>query len=258
VKKELRPDYESVACDVCGRTILKGERTEAYLAPGGKRNRVCELCFDRAERHGWIRETAAGDAPARVPRHEPRRPLLSRFRRRAAKPPPSGPAERPVEEPAPLEGDMDAGNGAEPLEEDPPSEADVGMPPPRRQFAKEPRHVRAVPTTAEVKVERALALFNGSEHQRMVAGLARTLGAPWVAAAPDEGQPSAVDVIVAWELSWYRFRVDLGDEAGPVALLDKGEQLGEVGGAERDWNAAMDSQGRLLPGHALAGEGAEQ
>ena len=118
--------------------------------------------------------------------------------------------------------------------------------------------MRAVPTTAQVKVERALALFNGSEHQRMIAGLARTLGAPWVAAAPDEEQPSAVDIIVAWELSWYRFRVDLGDEAGPVALLEKGEQLQEIGGAERDWNAAMDPGGRLLPGHALAGEGAEQ
>jgi hypothetical protein len=118
--------------------------------------------------------------------------------------------------------------------------------------------VHAVPTTAQVKVERALALFNGSEHQRMIAGLARTLGAPWVAAAPDQEQPSAVDIIVAWELSWYRFRVDLGDEAGPVALLEKGEQLEEIGGAERDWNAAMDPEGRLLPGHSLAGEGAEQ
>ena len=118
--------------------------------------------------------------------------------------------------------------------------------------------MRAVPTTAQVKVERALALFNGSEHQRMIGGLARTLGAPWVAAAPDQEQPSAVDIIVAWELSWYRFRVDLGDEAGPVALLEKGEQLEEIGGAERDWNAAMDPEGRLLPGHSLAGEGAEQ
>jgi hypothetical protein len=258
VKKELRPVHDNVACEICGRTILKGERTESYLAPGGKRQSVCELCFDRAERQGWIRETAAGDVPTRVPRQEPRRPLLSRLRRRA----PARPAARtPQSEPEPAaegEREPDWSNGGEPAGAEQPLEPDSSLAPLRRLLPKEPRHVRAVPTTAEVKVERALALFNGSEHQRMIAGLARTLGAPWVAAAPDGAQPSAVDVIVAWELSWYRFRVDLGDEAGPVALLEKGEQLAEVGGPERDWNAAMDAAGRLLPGHALASEGAEQ
>src|SRR4051794_4064874 len=258
MKKELRPIHDDISCDICGRTILKGERTEAYLAPGAQRHRVCELCFERAERHGWIRETAAGELPARVPRPEARRPLLSRLRRR---PPARPPSRAPRQAPEPLaepERELDSGNGAEPVSAEPAAESDPRMPPFRRLLPKEPRHVRAVPTTAEVKIERALALFNGSEHQRMIAGLARTLGAPWVAAAPDEEQPSAVDVIVAWELSWYRFRVDLGDEAGPVALLEKGEQLQEIGGAERDWNAAMDADGRLLPGHSLAEEGAEQ
>ena len=62
MKKELRPFHDHVTCDVCGRTILKGERTEAYLAPGGERHRVCELCFVRAEHAGWIRESAHGEA----------------------------------------------------------------------------------------------------------------------------------------------------------------------------------------------------
>ena len=66
-----------------------------------------------------------------------------------------------------------------------------------------------MPTTAEVKVERALELFNGSEHQRTVAGLTRTLGFPWATAVPDSSAPSAVTVVVAWELSWYRDRVDV-------------------------------------------------
>ena len=86
-----------------------------------------------------------------------------------------------------------------------------------------------MPTTAEVKVERALELFNGSAHQRTVAGLARTLGEPWVSAQSRiRRRPSAVSVLVAWELSWYRYRVDLGDEADPVMMLDKGEELDQI------------------------------
>ena len=81
MKKELRPIHDAVNCAVCGRTILKGERTESFLAPGGHRHDVCQLCFDRAEHIGWIREAAAGDAPARMPRAEPRRSLLGRLRR---------------------------------------------------------------------------------------------------------------------------------------------------------------------------------
>ena len=40
--------------------------------------------------------------------------------------------------------------------------------------------------------------------------------------------PSQVDILVAWELSWYRYRVDLGDAGEAVVLLDKGEELDEL------------------------------
>ena len=191
MKKELRPVHDAVSCDVCGRTILKGERPEWYLAPGGHRRRVCDLCAARAQHHGWIRESGAGDMPARMPRHEPRRGVLGRLRKR---PPP---AQDGGESPSnPTE------NGVR-LQADPVGEPEQApAPPPRpRSRPQSPRHVRAVPTTAEVKVERALELFNGSAHQRTVAGLARTLGPPWVSALPDPNQASAVSVLVAWELS---------------------------------------------------------
>src|SRR5438067_3518626 len=81
-KRELKTDEEARSCDVCGRTILKGERTEIYLAPGGHRNTVCELCLGRADHAGWIRESASGDVPTRAPRADVRRPLLGRLRRR--------------------------------------------------------------------------------------------------------------------------------------------------------------------------------
>jgi predicted Fe-S protein YdhL (DUF1289 family) len=240
VKKELRPVHDAVSCDVCGRTILKGERAEWYLAPGGHRHQVCDLCATRAQHHGWVRESGAGELPARVPRHEPRRGVLGRLRRRRPTPRPSLEDEARLAEHEAMFG---AANGVEPNER-PGEEA---APPPRpRSRPQNPRHVRAVPTTAEVKVERALELFNGSGHQRTVAGLARTLGKPWVSAMPDPAQASAVSLLVAWELSWYRYRVDLGDEADPVMMLDKGEELDQIEESLRAWNAELDTDGRVV------------
>jgi hypothetical protein len=253
VKKELRPVHDAVSCDVCGRTILKGERPEWYLAPGGHRRRVCDLCAARAQHHGWIRESAAGDMPARMPRHEPRRGVLGRLRKR---PPPAQPAEDEARE-TPFKDD-----GVR-LKPDPPNAAEEQAPAPApaprpRSRPQSPRHVRAVPTTAEVKVERALELFNGSAHQRTVAGLARTLGPPWVSALPDPAQASAVSVLVAWELSWYRYRVDLGDEADPVMMLDKGEEIDQIDESLRAWNAELDDDGRVIAANAGADGGTEE
>jgi hypothetical protein len=230
---------------------LKGERAEWYLAPGGHRRQVCDLCAVRAQHHGWIRESGAGDLPARVPRNEPRRGVIGRLRRRR-------PAAQAAEDQARLaeqEAIFGAANGMEPPEQ--PAEEPAPVPRPRSR-PQNPRHVRAVPTTAEVKVERALELFNGSGHQRTVAGLARTLGQPWVSAMPDPAQASAVSVLVAWELSWYRYRVDLGDEADPVMMLDKGEELDQIDESLRAWNAGLDNEGRVVAGHAAADGGSEE
>src|SRR4051812_28066827 len=149
MKKELRPVHDAVSCDVCGRTILKGERAEPYLVPGGQRRLVCDLCAPRAQHAGWIRESGAGDLPARMPRNEPRRGVLGRLRKR-----------RPAEDQARLaeqEAMYGSGNGTEP-DEYAVEETEAAPPPrpPARTRPQTPRHVRAVPTTAEVKVERAL------------------------------------------------------------------------------------------------------
>ena len=252
MKKELRPVHDAVSCDVCGRTILKGERAEWYLAPGGHRRQVCDLCAARAQHHGWIRESGAGDMPARMPRNEPRRGVLGRLRKRR----PAVDSESRLAEQEAMYG---GGNGIEP-DEHPAEEIEAPPPPPQRQRTRpqSPRHVRAVPTTAEVKVERALELFNGSGHQRTVAGLARTLGPPWVSAMPDPNQASAVSVLVAWELSWYRYRVDLGDEADPVMMLDKGEEMDQIDASMREWNATLDADGRVLTGDNATDGGSEE
>ena len=246
MKKEVRPIHDIVSCDVCGRTILKGERVEWFVAPGGHRHEVCDLCAVRAQHHGWIRESTAGDLPARMPRNEPRRGVLGRLRRRR----PAEPARTEQEEPrlAEQEAMYGSGEGAEPSEHRSTDEATAQPRERPRTRPKDPRHVRAVPTTAEGKVDRALELFNGSAHQRTIAGLARTLGSAWVSAQPDPAQSSAVSLLVAWELSWYRYRVDLGDEDDPVEMLEKGEEMGQIDETLRDWNASLDDQGRLVAG----------
>ena len=141
------------------------------------------------------------------------------------------------------------------IEAPPPPTRD--RPAPARSRPKDPRHVRAVPTTTQAKVERALDLFNGSSHQRTIAGLARTLGDPFVSAQPDTTQGSQVSVVVAWELSWYRYRVDLGDEADPVMMLDKGEEMEQIDEGLREWNARLDADGRVLAGHSVNDGGSE-
>ncbi|MEX2197000.1 MAG: hypothetical protein WD844_17130 [Thermoleophilaceae bacterium] len=239
--KELRTVQDDVQCEVCGRTILKGERPENYLAPGGTRRLVCELCTGRAEQEGWIRESAAGDMPVTTRRREPRRSLLSRLRTRReegelAPEDEWAPAEGWAEEA--LEDDMDAVEPATPAPE--PAAAE----PPRRR-RREARHVRAVPTNAEVKVERAIEVFNESEFPRKIAGITRSLGEPWVSATPDAASPSEVTVIVAWELSWYRYRVDLGDADEPVLLVSKGLELDEIEPELKEWNASAAADGRL-------------
>jgi hypothetical protein len=251
MSRELRPTHDQIACDVCGRTILKGERTETFLAPGGHRKTVCELDTDRAHDEGWIRESAHGDLPASLRRPEPRRGMLSRLRRRRdddalpaidgapgaagydGPPPPSNLAEH-------------VGDGAGHYEAEPEAEPAAPPAPPRqRSQPKDPRHVRAVPTNAQVKVERALELFNHSEHPRTIAGIARTLGEPWVCALPLDDSPAEVALVVAWELSWYRFQIDLGAERDPVTLLDKGHELDELDESLREWNATAVGDGRI-------------
>lgn len=253
MRKELRPTHDLISCDVCERTILKGERTEAFLAPGGHRHTVCELCTDRAHAAGWIRESAHAESPASLRRPEPRRSLFGRFgRRRRDEGLPSIETEAPTngsyadfeDDPPPPSDIADDVEYYEP-EPEPEPEAPPPPPPPPRSQPKDPRHVRAVPTNAQVKVERALELFNQSEHRRTIAGIARTLGDPWVSALPREDFPAEVQLVVAWELSWYRFQIDLGAERDPVQLLDKGHELDELDETLREWNATAVADGRI-------------
>jgi hypothetical protein len=213
-----------LACDVCGRTLLRGERPHPFIDRGEHRT-VCELCVARAQQEGWLREGSIPDYDGADLQHERRRSLLSRFRRRRE------PVLAPDLDPAP--------------------EPEYAPPPPVVERARsrhhEPRHVRAIPTSAEHRIAFAIEAFNNSEHPRTVAGVGRSLGLPSVSVRPVAGHPSVVNLVVAWELCWYRYEFDLADEDGGVRLAAQGQELDELSAPEREPNAVCDELGRLAP-----------
>lgn len=234
--RDIKTNRADVVCDVCGRTLLRGEQPEPFLA-GGQRRLVCELCTVRAAHEGWIRESGADQLQTRAPRGDGRRSLFGRMSRRR-------PEEPEVEEV--VEDELDPAIAAE-LEDHP-----VVRERPRRpepvpvpDVERDTRQVRAVPTNAELKMERAIDVFNHSEHPRRVAGVARSLGIPEVSVKTSEHEPSVVSIFVMWELSWYRYEVDLSDEAGGARQVAQGAELDELEEAARVVNATADERGRV-------------
>ena len=102
-----------------------------------------------------------------------------------------------------------------------------------------------MPPNADLKMQRALEVFNASDHTRTVGGVARSLGAPAVSVRPRTDRPSVVAITVMWELSWYRFEVDLSDEGSGVRREGQGAELSDLPEDEQRVNAAADERGGL-------------
>jgi hypothetical protein len=234
-RKAITTSHAVVSCDVCGRTLLRGENADVFLH-GGQRRMVCELCTPRAAHEGWIRE-GMDDAGVRDRGDRRSRSLLGRLRNRLTEEPPPEPAASP--EPP------EAAHEAPVAVEEVPYVPEPEREPEPLPAEEAPRSVHAVPTNADLKIARAVELFNISEHARTVSGVARSLGAPVVAVRPSTTEGSVVTIVVAWELSWYRYEVDLGNEAVGVRVTEQGAELSELDQADQTANAAADEGGRL-------------
>ena len=101
-------------------------------------------------------------------------------------------------------------------------------------------------TEPELAMVDAADLFNASAYRRTVAGIAKSLGAPRASIVPLSGVNTEVVITVAWDISWYQYRVTV-DSAQPVRLEDRGLELGEVDRKFQAWNAELDRHGRLVP-----------
>ncbi|MDX6565625.1 MAG: hypothetical protein QOE10_1287 [Gaiellales bacterium] len=93
--------------------------------------------------------------------------------------------------------------------------------------------------------ELALEVFNSSEFPRRIAGVARSLGTPVVSVRSAEHLASVVQIVVAWELSWYRYEVDLSEEPVQARVLAQGTELSELAREERAGNALVADTGAL-------------
>lgn len=233
--RDIKTFHESQVCDVCGRTLLRGERAETWLA-GGTRHAVCDLCTARALHEGWIREDTRLELGARAPLGERRSSLLGRLRTRR---PPRGAGDEPGSAAAEDGGSAASASAPPPPPPPPPPAPDPAGP-------REPRHVHAVPTRADQRIAAALEAFSQTEHTRTVAGVARSLGAPVVAARPVEGT-ARVSIVASWELCWYRYTIDLSDDPPAVSKEGQGYELDELDEGERTGNAEADAHGALGP-----------
>jgi hypothetical protein len=100
------------------------------------------------------------------------------------------------------------------------------------------------------RLEQAVLLFNASPAGRTVSGLTRSLGRPTVSVGAAAGSSNEVRITVSWELCWYQWSVDLGDEQRGVFEIAKGEDVEQLDRSARQWNARVGKNGQLVFGAA--------
>ena len=92
----------------------------------------------------------------------------------------------------------------------------------------------------------AADLFNASPYRRTVGGIVKSLGTPQASIVPLSGTAGELAVTVAWDLSWYQYRVS-PDAGQPIRLEGRGYEVDELEPAFKDWNAKVEDEGRLVP-----------
>jgi hypothetical protein len=98
----------------------------------------------------------------------------------------------------------------------------------------------------ELAIVEAADLFNASQYRRTVGGIGKSLGSPRASIVRLSGVNAEVVVTVAWEISWYQYRVS-PDSDNPVRLEERGHDPAELEGSFTDWNAQVEDDGRLVP-----------
>ena len=98
----------------------------------------------------------------------------------------------------------------------------------------------------EIALLEAADIFNASDYRRTVGGIVRSLGLAQASIVPLSGTSGELAVTVAWDLSWYQYRIS-PDSAQPVRLERRGHELDELDAGFKVWNAHVEDEGRLVP-----------
>jgi hypothetical protein len=235
-----------VACDVCERRLLRGEQPDTFLAAGEPRI-VCELCAPRAAHQGWKRGSAGHQVAEASLRNGRRRALFGRLRQArrtedAASEGAAGPYGRRSDPYDFLGGGGSEGGAPAPGEDTGTDSAGDGA-----YAGGEPlERRRSGPVRYDGPLQQAVDVFNAGEYPRRVASLTRSLGAPEVTVREGEAVASSVVIVLAWELCWYTYEVDLDDLQGLQArAIAQGTELSELRPEDRVANAIADEGGAL-------------
>ena len=113
-------------------------------------------------------------------------------------------------------------------------------------WLKEGSPTSPVVSEPELAMVEAADLFNESAFRRTVAGIAKSLGAPKASILPLSGVNSEVVLTVAWDISWYQYRIT-PDSGQPVRLAERGHEPGELESLFTGWNAHLSPDGRIVP-----------
>jgi len=89
-------------------------------------------------------------------------------------------------------------------------------------------------------------LFNASQFRRTVGGIAKSLGNPRVSIVPLSGVNQEIVLTVAWEISWYQYRIT-PESTQPVRLAERGHEPAELDASFTEWNSHMVEDGRIVP-----------
>jgi hypothetical protein len=98
----------------------------------------------------------------------------------------------------------------------------------------------------ELAMAEAADFFNESDYRRTIAGIAKSLGEPNASIVPLSGTSSEVVLTVAWDISWYQYRVS-PDSAQPVRLAERGHDPHQLEAMFTGWNAKLTGDGRIVP-----------
>jgi hypothetical protein len=98
----------------------------------------------------------------------------------------------------------------------------------------------------ELIVVEAAELFNASSFRRTVSGISKSLGEARASVVPLSGPNTEAVITIAWELSWYRYRVTF-ESPQPVRLAERGHELSDLDPSFAEWNAQVERDGRVVP-----------